>query len=249
MEKNLVYTTCGTCSKLLDVTVENDRVKRVQFIGGCHGNSQGIAALIAGMEVDKAIARLSGIDCGGRGTSCPDQLAKALTQLKTAGSRRKPAFRPPRRTINLRSGILRTAEGKLRRYEANTPQNGMFSSGRMQSRTRPDYAEARNRRLETERFLQSVYETNHFRTMYFLWYLLIGLVAGWLANLLVKGHGSGLVVNLIVGIVGGILGGWILSLLGLVAVGTLGSLIASLVGAIVLLWIASLLSHKKQRQQ
>ena len=76
--------------------------------------------------------------------------------------------------------------------------------------------------METERFLQSVYETNHFRTMYFLWYLLIGLVAGWLANLLVKGHGSGLVVNLIVGIVGGILGGWILSLLGLVAVGTLG---------------------------
>ena len=56
--------------------------------------------------------------------------------------------------------------------------------------------------------------------MYFLWYLLIGLVAGWLDNLLVKGHGSGLVVNLIVGIVGGILGGWILSLLGLVAVGT-----------------------------
>ena len=53
MEKNLVYTTCGTCSKLLDVTVENDRVKRVQFIGG-------------------------------RGTSCPDQLAKALTQLKNS---------------------------------------------------------------------------------------------------------------------------------------------------------------------
>ena len=79
MEKNLVYTTCGTCSKLLDVTVENDRVKRVQFIGGCHGNSQGIAALIAGMEVDEAIARLSGID-----TSCPDQLAKALTQLKNS---------------------------------------------------------------------------------------------------------------------------------------------------------------------
>ena len=71
MEKNLVYTTCGTCSKLLDVTVENDRVKRVQFIGGCHGNSQGIAALIAGMEVDEAIARLSGIDCGGRGHLLP----------------------------------------------------------------------------------------------------------------------------------------------------------------------------------
>lgn len=82
MEKNLVYTTHGTCSKLLDVTVENDRVKRVQFIGGCHGNTQGIAALIAGMPVEEAIAKLSGIDCGGRGTSCPDQLARALMQLR-----------------------------------------------------------------------------------------------------------------------------------------------------------------------
>jgi len=82
MEKNLVYTTRGTCSKLLDVTVEDDRIKRVQFIGGCHGNTQGIAALVAGMKVDEAIAKLSGIDCGGRGTSCPDQLAHALMQLK-----------------------------------------------------------------------------------------------------------------------------------------------------------------------
>lgn len=82
MEKNLVYTTRGTCSKLLDVTVEDDRIKRVQFIGGCHGNTQGIAALVAGMKVDEAIAKLSGIDCGGRGTSYPDQLAHALMQLK-----------------------------------------------------------------------------------------------------------------------------------------------------------------------
>lgn len=82
MEKNLVYTTRGTCSKLLDVTVEDDRIKRVQFIGGCHGNTQGIAALVAGMKVDEAIAKLSGINCGGRGTSCPDQLAHALMQLK-----------------------------------------------------------------------------------------------------------------------------------------------------------------------
>ncbi len=81
MEKNLVYTPQGTCSKLLDVTVEDNRVKQVRFIGGCHGNTQGIAALIAGMEVNEAIARLSGIDCGGRGTSCPDQLARALAQL------------------------------------------------------------------------------------------------------------------------------------------------------------------------
>ena len=82
MEKNLVYTPQGTCSKLLDVTVEDNRVKQVRFIGGCHGNTQGITALIAGMEVNEAIARLSGIDCGGRGTSCPDQLARALAQLR-----------------------------------------------------------------------------------------------------------------------------------------------------------------------
>ena len=81
--------------------------------------------------------------------------------------------------------------------------------------------------------------------MYFLWYLLIGLIVGYIASLIVKGSGSGLLLS----IVGGVLGGWLLSLFGLVAVGTLGSLIASLVGAIVLLWIASLLSHKKQRQQ
>lgn len=84
MEKNLVYKPLGTCSKFIDVTIENGRIKQVRFIGGCHGNTQGIAALIAGMEVDEAIAKLSGIDCGGRGTSCPDQLAKALTQLKSS---------------------------------------------------------------------------------------------------------------------------------------------------------------------
>ena len=84
--------------------------------------------------------------------------------------------------------------------------------------------------------------------MYFLWYLLIGLIVGYIASLIVKGSGSGLLLNIVIGI-GGVLGGWLLSLFGLVAVGTLGSLIASLVGAIVLLWIASLLSHKKQRQQ
>ena len=68
--------------------------------------------------------------------------------------------------------------------------------------------------------------------MYFLWYLLIGLVAGWIASLIVKGSGSGMLVNLIVGIIGSMLGGWIFSLFGWVAVGTFGSLITSVVGAI-----------------
>ena len=65
--------------------------------------------------------------------------------------------------------------------------------------------------------------------MYFLWYLLIGLAAGWIANLIVKGGGSGLFVNLIVGLIGGILGGWLFSLFGWVPVGTLGSLATAVV--------------------
>ncbi|MCH5335186.1 MAG: GlsB/YeaQ/YmgE family stress response membrane protein [Alistipes sp.] len=85
--------------------------------------------------------------------------------------------------------------------------------------------------------------------MFFLWYLLIGLVAGWLANLMVKGRGAGLWINLIVGIIGGVLGGWLFSLAGLFAVGTFGSLVTALVGAIVLLWIVSALSrHNNVRE-
>lgn len=83
--------------------------------------------------------------------------------------------------------------------------------------------------------------------MYFIWYLLLGLAAGWIANLIVKGGSSGLLVNLIVGLVGGGLGGWLFSLIGLVPVGTLGSLVTAVIGSIVLLWIAALLSHRKMR--
>lgn len=81
--------------------------------------------------------------------------------------------------------------------------------------------------------------------MYFLWYLLIGLAAGWIANLIVKGSGSGLVVNLIVGLIGGILGGWIFSLLGLAAIGTLGSLLSAVLGAIILLLIVGLFTNNR----
>lgn len=83
--------------------------------------------------------------------------------------------------------------------------------------------------------------------MYFIWYLLLGLAAGWIANLIVKGGSSELLVNLIVGLVGGVLGGWLFSLIGLVPVGTLGSLVTAVIGSIVLLWIAALLSHRKMR--
>lgn len=81
--------------------------------------------------------------------------------------------------------------------------------------------------------------------MYFLWYLLIGLVAGWLANLIVKGSGSGLIVNLIVGLIGSMLGGWLVSLFGWLPMGTVGTLLTSLLGAIVLLLIVSLFTSSK----
>jgi uncharacterized membrane protein YeaQ/YmgE (transglycosylase-associated protein family) len=77
--------------------------------------------------------------------------------------------------------------------------------------------------------------------MYFLWYMLIGLVAGYVASLIVKGNGSGFWLNLIVGIIGGVL-------FGLIAVGTLGSLITSVAGAIVLLLIASGLTRRKRER-
>ena len=76
--------------------------------------------------------------------------------------------------------------------------------------------------------------------MYFLWYLLIGLAAGWIASLIFKGSGSGLLVNLIVG-----LGGWLVSLFGWVPTGTWGTFLSSVIGAIVLLWIVSLFTRHK----
>ncbi len=60
--------------------VEDGKVHNVQFVGGCNGNTQGVARLVEGMDVNEAISRMKGIDCNGRGTSCPDQLAKALEQ-------------------------------------------------------------------------------------------------------------------------------------------------------------------------
>ena len=82
--------------------------------------------------------------------------------------------------------------------------------------------------------------------MYFLWYLLIGLVVGWLANLIVKGGGSGLIINLVVGIIGGVLGGWFVSLFGWIATSPFGSLITALIGAIILLLIVSLFTRRRR---
>ncbi|MBQ2955583.1 MAG: TIGR03905 family TSCPD domain-containing protein [Clostridia bacterium] len=76
-----VYKTKGTCSRAIEIEVEGDIIKTVNFIGGCAGNTQGVARLAEGMKVDEAIARLKGIQCRG-GTSCPDQLAIALMEIK-----------------------------------------------------------------------------------------------------------------------------------------------------------------------
>ncbi len=76
------FRTSGVCSSAIQFDVEGDTVKEVKFIGGCGGNTQGVAALIRGMNIDEAISRLAGIQCGFKGTSCPDQLARALTQYK-----------------------------------------------------------------------------------------------------------------------------------------------------------------------
>ena len=76
----MIYKTHGTCSRAIAVELENDVIKSVAFDGGCNGNTQGVSRLVTGMNVYDAIDRLEGINCNGRGTSCPDQLAKALRQ-------------------------------------------------------------------------------------------------------------------------------------------------------------------------
>jgi uncharacterized protein (TIGR03905 family) len=80
--EHISYTTKGVCSRQINIDIENGIVKKVTFNGGCSGNTQGVAALVAGMSVDEAIARLSGICCGMKNTSCPDQLATALKEYK-----------------------------------------------------------------------------------------------------------------------------------------------------------------------
>ena len=78
------YKTSGTCSTMIDLEVDGDIVKSVAFTGGCNGNLKGICSLVRGMKVDDAIEKLQGIKCGFKNTSCPDQLAKALIQIKNS---------------------------------------------------------------------------------------------------------------------------------------------------------------------
>ena len=76
------YRPTGVCSRKIDFEIEDDRICKVTFLGGCAGNTQGLAVLLEGMTVDEAIRRLSGIRCGFKPTSCPDQVARALTAFK-----------------------------------------------------------------------------------------------------------------------------------------------------------------------
>ena len=83
--KHVQYETQGTCSKLIDVTAdENDVIQQVFFLGGCHGNLQGVSQLVKGLRIDDVIQKLDGIRCGNKPTSCPDQLCRALEALKSA---------------------------------------------------------------------------------------------------------------------------------------------------------------------
>ncbi|MEG0808147.1 MAG: TIGR03905 family TSCPD domain-containing protein [Alistipes sp.] len=80
MTQKISYPCVGTCSRQVDILLDDGIIREVTFTGGCHGNTQGVAVLVRGMKATEAIARLEGIDCHGKGTSCPDQLAKALKQ-------------------------------------------------------------------------------------------------------------------------------------------------------------------------
>jgi len=73
------YKTNGVCSSLIELEIQDNTIKKVHFEGGCDGNLKGLSLLVTGMNPQEAAKRLAGVDCKGRGTSCPDQLSKALT--------------------------------------------------------------------------------------------------------------------------------------------------------------------------
>ncbi len=78
------YTPHGVCSRQIQIELEEGIVKSLRFLGGCNGNLQGVSALVAGRSAREVIPLIRGIDCGGKGTSCPDQLARALEEALAA---------------------------------------------------------------------------------------------------------------------------------------------------------------------
>lgn len=77
----MIYQTKGTCSRAIEIEVDGDTIQSVNFVGGCNGNTKGISRLVKGMKIQDVIDRLEGTQCGMKGTSCPDQLARALKEL------------------------------------------------------------------------------------------------------------------------------------------------------------------------
>ncbi len=77
-----VYEPKGTCSSKMIIEIEEDIIKKVTIVGGCAGNTKGVSALVEGMKIDDVIKKLKGIPCRDKGTSCPDQLARALEEIK-----------------------------------------------------------------------------------------------------------------------------------------------------------------------
>ncbi len=84
--ETIQYKTSGTCCALMQVSIDNDIIVDVEFLGGCQGNLQGIKRLVAGMTIEDVISKLQGIPCGAKSTSCPDQLAQCLIQYKSLKS-------------------------------------------------------------------------------------------------------------------------------------------------------------------
>ena len=78
----ITYRPRGVCSRLMEIEVEDNKIVSVDVTGGCDGNLKGISRLVEGMDVDEAIRRMQGIHCGGKPTSCPDQLSIALSQYR-----------------------------------------------------------------------------------------------------------------------------------------------------------------------
>lgn len=83
------YKTKGVCSQQMNVKIEDGVVQKVEIVGGCHGNSQGVARLVEGMRAEDAIQKFQGIRCGYKATSCPDQLSKALQIALAEEAKRK----------------------------------------------------------------------------------------------------------------------------------------------------------------
>ena len=80
MKNHIEYKTKGVCSRMIIVDTEDGVITDCKFVGGCAGNTQGVAALVVGMKVEDAISKIKGIKCGFKPTSCPDQLAEALEE-------------------------------------------------------------------------------------------------------------------------------------------------------------------------